>query len=320
MSFLGIRSARPVPSDRRPDRHPADASGRAAVERSLRAEVPAAAVWVVPHTTATPFARAAAATRRPVVDRSMDIRAGGEFGAPTWVMAVPGRERTDGLAILARREDPFLDGEVARAGWLVNSLSGLSSQLPGPASRGRDRPSTGRWVRLRDGSPVVVRRAAEEDRLGLLSFHARCSDASLRARFFGAVPVLSTAMLDHLVGQRPGRSLSLVCESGHRIVAVGNLVLTDSPAAVASTAGVRGEVAILVEDGEQRRGIGSALLRELLAAAAGRGLERVTAFTQVSNTRIRALVDRMVVAGWSAPDGGVMAAELSTRRLAAMDA
>ncbi|MFB7429589.1 GNAT family N-acetyltransferase, partial [Streptomyces hydrogenans] len=72
---------------------------------------------------------------------------------------------------------------------------------------------------------------------------------------------------------RFGRTLAVQTASG-RLVALGHLLWD----------GDETEVALLVEDDWQRRGIGSELLSRLVAMAEEAGCESVYAVTQASNT------------------------------------
>ncbi|MER7164147.1 GNAT family N-acetyltransferase, partial [Streptomyces lydicus] len=79
--------------------------------------------------------------------------------------------------------------------------------------------------------------------------------------------------LGHLLSPRFGRTLAVETASG-RLVALGHLLWD----------GDETEVALLVEDAWQQRGIGAELLRRLVAMADEAGCESVYAITQASNT------------------------------------
>ncbi|CAM5728869.1 GNAT family N-acetyltransferase OS=Streptomyces tendae OX=1932 GN=GUR47_30040 PE=4 SV=1 [Streptomyces tendae] len=79
--------------------------------------------------------------------------------------------------------------------------------------------------------------------------------------------------LNHLLSPRFGRTLAVQTASG-RIVGLGHLLWD----------GDETEVALLVEDAWQRRGIGGELLGRLVAMAAETGCESVYAVPQASNT------------------------------------
>src|SRR5690606_8832858 len=78
--------------------------------------------------------------------------------------------------------------------------------------------------------------------------------------------------LDHLLSPRYGRTLAAETASG-RLVALGHLLWD----------GEETEVALLVEDDWQRRGIGAELLGRLVELAGEAGAESVYAVTRTSN-------------------------------------
>ncbi|NEE46829.1 GNAT family N-acetyltransferase, partial [Streptomyces sp. SID8455] len=79
--------------------------------------------------------------------------------------------------------------------------------------------------------------------------------------------------LDHLLSPRFGRTLAVQTASG-KLVALGHLLWD----------GDETEVALLVEDDWQRRGIGSELLGRLVQLAEEAGCDSVYAVTQSRNT------------------------------------
>ncbi|WP_146057454.1 GNAT family N-acetyltransferase, partial [Streptomyces sp. SM12] len=104
------------------------------------------------------------------------------------------------------------------------------------------------------------------------ALHRRCSAETLVRRYHGP-PGDADRYLSHLLGPHHGRSLAAWSADGE-LVALGHLLWDGDDA----------EVALLVEDGWQRRGVGAALLRELLALAVRSGRDTVYAVTQSSNT------------------------------------
>ncbi|MET8541355.1 GNAT family N-acetyltransferase [Kitasatospora sp. NPDC004799] len=123
-----------------------------------------------------------------------------------------------------------------------------------------------------DGPDLLLRPAGPADRAAALAMHGRCSPASLRLRYHG--PVRDAGRyLDHLLDARHGRSYAVTAPDG-RIVALGHLMWDDGEA----------ELAVLVEDAWQRRGLGLAVLRRLSAAARAAGVRTVYAVTHGTNT------------------------------------
>ncbi|WP_236671379.1 GNAT family N-acetyltransferase [Streptomyces sp. 7-21] len=118
------------------------------------------------------------------------------------------------------------------------------------------------------GPDVVLRWGGPGDAEGARRLHARCSAQTLRRRYPGP-PEEADSYLGHLLDPRHGDVVVAEAEPGE-LVGMGHL-LRD---------GTEAEVALLVADAWQRRGIGSAMLRWLLRAATAEGYEAVYAVTE----------------------------------------
>jgi GNAT superfamily N-acetyltransferase len=174
-----------------------------------------------------------------------------------WLRAPEG-----GLISVERPHLPFTPAEFARARALVELDARLGPRIP----RGRD------VLTLSEGSDITVRRADTRDVPAAKAMHERCSARTLGMRYHGPVGDVDR-YLNHLLSPRYGRTLTVQTASG-RIVGLGHLLWD----------GDETEVALLVEDAWQRRGIGAELLGRLVAMAAETGCESVYAVTQASNT------------------------------------
>ncbi|MFJ8808472.1 GNAT family N-acetyltransferase [Streptomyces sp. NPDC102490] len=167
-----------------------------------------------------------------------------------------------GVISVERPHLPFTPAEFARARALVELDARLGPRVP----RGRD------VLTLPEGSDITVRRADTRDVPAAKAMHERCSARTLGMRYHGPVGD-ADRYLNHLLSPRFGRTLAVQTASG-RIVGLGHLLWD----------GDETEVALLVEDEWQRRGIGGELLARLVAMAAETGCESVYAVTQASNT------------------------------------
>ncbi|MEV5430799.1 GNAT family N-acetyltransferase [Streptomyces sp. NPDC052701] len=167
-----------------------------------------------------------------------------------------------GVITVERPYLPFTPTEFARARALVELDARLGPRLP----RGRD------VLTLPEGSDITVRRADTRDVPAAREMHERCSERTLRLRYHGPVGD-ADRYLNHLLSPRFGRTLAARTASS-RLVALGHLLWD----------GDETEVALLVEDAWQRRGVGGELLARLVAMAAEAGCESVYAVTQASNT------------------------------------
>ncbi|MGC9379404.1 GNAT family N-acetyltransferase [Streptomyces sp. MH13] len=167
-----------------------------------------------------------------------------------------------GVISVERPYLPFTPAEFARARALVELDARLGPRVP----RGRDA------LTLPEGSDITVRRADTRDVPAAKAMHERCSARTLGMRYHGPVGD-ADRYLNHLLGPRYGRTLAVQTASG-RIVGLGHLLWD----------GDETEVALLVEDAWQRRGIGGELLGRLVTMAAEAGCASVYAVTQASNT------------------------------------
>ncbi len=144
-------------------------------------------------------------------------------------------------------------------------------------------------VLLADGGAVHVRPSAATDGPAILAMHERMSARTRYLRYFQAVAQLSPAQLSVFTDVDHVTAVGLVAELGGQIIAAGSYHRSRSDPASA-------EVAFVVEDGQQRRGLGSILLEHLAAAAQERGIGRFTAEVLGEN---QAMVRVFLDAGYS---------------------
>lgn len=172
------------------------------------------------------------------------------------------RDPSGGAITVERPYLPFTPTEFARARALVELDARLGPRVP----RSHD------VLTLPEGNEITVRRADGSDQAAARAMHDRCSERTLGLRYHGPVSD-ADRYLGHLLSPRFGRTLAATTASG-KLVALGHLLWD----------GDETEVALLIEDDWQRRGIGSELLRRLIAMAVEAGCDSVYAVTQASNT------------------------------------
>lgn len=142
---------------------------------------------------------------------------------------------------------------------------------------------------LKDGTPVYVRPIRPDDAERLQAFHSRLSPDSIYLRWLSAHPILSLAEAQALSTVDYAARMALVATTG------------DDPAApligVARYGRVPGradeaEVAVVVEDAYQRRGLGTELLRRLMFYARTQGFRYWSAEINVANARMMKFIQR----------------------------
>ena len=129
--------------------------------------------------------------------------------------------------------------------------------------------------RLRDGIHLHVRPIRSTDGTAMSAFHENLSPRSVYRRFFFAHPHLSPGEVERFTTVDYVNRMAFVAVDGDRIVGVGRyerLAGTD-----------QAEVAFVVTDAYQRRGIGSVLLDHLADAARTRGIAGFMAQTLSEN-------------------------------------
>jgi RimJ/RimL family protein N-acetyltransferase len=145
-----------------------------------------------------------------------------------------------------------------------------------------------REIALWDGTRLRLRPIRPDDAPRLVEHYARLSAHSAYQRFFAAMRRLPPDWARFLAEVDYRRRLALVVERGPReapeLIAVARYEPTDRT----DTA----EVAFVVMDGWQGKGIGTALLGDLLAAAEARGVRRFRAWVLADNSRMLDLLDR----------------------------
>jgi acyl-CoA synthetase (NDP forming)/RimJ/RimL family protein N-acetyltransferase len=123
-------------------------------------------------------------------------------------------------------------------------------------------------VLLRDGRTAHIRPMQPEDRELLVEFYSRVSEQSKYYRFFSPMPELSERDLDRFTQVDHRDRVAMILLVAGQMIAVGRYD-TIRPGYA--------EVAFLVEDAHQGRGIGQLLLEHLAQAGRERGIEEFVA-------------------------------------------
>lgn len=158
---------------------------------------------------------------------------------------------------------PFTPAERTRA----EALLGMCPDTAVPAQT----------VLLSNGTELRIEVGGSWAAPDVAALVTRCSATSRYDRFSSGLAHPHEAQLERLLGRRDGHSLLVRGPSG-QVVAMANLV--------GDGVGGDAELAVLVEDGWQRRGLGTLLVRRLLSAAAERGHRALHALVSPDNKRM----------------------------------
>ena len=141
---------------------------------------------------------------------------------------------------------------------------------------------------LADGARLRVRPIVPADREPLADAFDRLSDRSRRQRFLAPKPRLSARELDYLtdVDHVTHEALVAIDETSGEIVGVGRYA---TGGAVCPAA----DMALVVVDAWERRGIGHALAVRVVERARANGITRLTGTALADNLLVRALLDRL---------------------------
>lgn len=143
-----------------------------------------------------------------------------------------------------------------------------------------------REIVLKDGARVRLRPILPADEAGLVALHGRLSQQSAYQRFFMIMPRLPLNWAHYLANVDYERRLALVAVDPQTadLVAVARYETTSEPRTV--------EVAFVVQDSWQNRGLGTHLFGELVRAATLNGIERFRAWVLADNRRMLDLIVR----------------------------
>ncbi|WP_246001549.1 GNAT family N-acetyltransferase [Allorhizocola rhizosphaerae] len=132
-------------------------------------------------------------------------------------------------------------------------------------------------VLLADGMTVHLRPIEPSDADAVVAMHSRFSERTRYMRYFSPYPRIPARDLHRFVNVDHRDREALVVAAGDDLIAVGRYERLGEAAADA-------EVAFVVADAYQRRGVGSVLLEHLAAAAREAGIERFVAEVLPANS------------------------------------
>ncbi|MEH1100034.1 GNAT family N-acetyltransferase [Micromonospora sp. CPCC 205561] len=194
-----------------------------------------------------------------------------------------------GSFALRRAVPGFTPAEYARAQALVELSAAVARRAVEQVT-----------LALPDGAEATVRPATADDLPGVVELHEGCSPRSRHRRYLGGAAAPSPARLGRLL--EPARGVTLLATAGggtgeaEPVLAMANLLAEGDEA----------EVALLVRDDWQRRGLGSALLRRLVRHAERAGYAALVLHVHAENAPMLRTVRRLGRPTPSERDGGLV--------------
>ena len=155
---------------------------------------------------------------------------------------------------------------------------------------------------------LTVRPLAASDQGAVAAMHERCSMASRRMRYFSAKPGLPRRLFDLFLDRSRGETLVVRTEAGE-IVALAHLMYLRSGSA---------ELAFLVEDAWQGRGLGRDLAERLVDLGRAEGFAELRASVLSENARMRRLLTSLGGRTGRTEDPAVLELVIGLRELAAV--
>lgn len=157
-----------------------------------------------------------------------------------------------------------------------------------------DSPMTTDWWTMRDGTQVAIRSIRPEDEPLMIAFHEGLSGRSVYMRYFESLSFKARTAherLSRICFADPQQEAVLVAvhtdqnTGGERILAVGRLSIFGD--------GKTAEIAAVVTDDYQGRGLGTELLKRLLQVALNQGIHRISAEMLRDNTVMQSILKRL---------------------------
>ncbi|MFD0371382.1 GNAT family N-acetyltransferase [Streptomyces sp. NPDC127114] len=161
-------------------------------------------------------------------------------------------------------------------------------------------------VVLRDGGTARIRPITADDAERLVSFYEQVSDESKYYRFFAPYPRLSAKDVHRFTHHDFVDRVGLAATVGGEFIATVRYDRINELGRPASAPADEAEVAFLVQDAHQGRGVASALLEHIAAVARERGIRRFAAEVLPANTKmIKVFTDAGYTQKRSFEDGSV---------------
>ncbi|HEX6886753.1 MAG TPA: GNAT family N-acetyltransferase [Candidatus Nanopelagicales bacterium] len=196
----------------------------------------------------------------------------------------------DRHVVLQRAWAPFARAEQTRASALLRLSAAIATMTGDAEALG--------WVEPIRGGTVWIRLAHPEDAEAVAAMHTRSSERTRYLRYV-SLGEWRDVQLRRLSGGHRGATLVAMSQEG-AIVALGNVFPSEERERPGAA-----ELAIIVEDAYQGRGLGRVLLRHQLAFAQRLGFTEVVAVVLAENTGMLRLLESTGLHWSSSIDSGV---------------
>lgn len=197
----------------------------------------------------------------------------------------------DRHVVLHRDWAPFAREEKTRASALLRLASAISRAEGSPEAMG--------WVdSIKGGGTVWIRLSRPEDADAVAAMHERSSEQS-RYRRYLALTEWREVNLRRLSGGHRGATLVAMSEEGD-IVGLGNVFPNEPGDETAA------EIAVIVEDAYQGRGVGTRLVRHMLDVAERLGFQEIVATVLAENTGMLHVLEATGLDWSNVIEGGVL--------------
>ena len=186
---------------------------------------------------------------------------------------------------------------------------GVGGNVGAAASAGVYPRELERAVVSRDGSDLRIRPIRPDDEPRLVALYGRLSEHTAYQRFFTLMRRLPPSWFHFFANVDYRNRLALVAErdtaAGPELVGVGRYEPTEEEGTA--------EVALVVQDGWQGRGLGSLLMEDVLSAGQARGIRRFRAYVLADNERMLRLLRTRVQSLERKLEEGVVALTFTPR-------
>jgi acetyltransferase len=148
------------------------------------------------------------------------------------------------------------------------------------------------WT-MKDGTQVIIRPIRPEDEPLMVKFHGTLSDRTVYLRYFCSMSLAQRTTHERLVRICFGDEREMVLVVEHRHPQTGDLRILGVGRLNKLQADKEAEVAVLVSDQCQHRGLGTELLRRLIKIAKDQELSRIMAEVLRDNLAIQTIFKRL---------------------------